>query len=246
MKPITDSSNCMWISRRDRAGYISAQSTLSPSSGVTAPMSHVPKPLMRTRRLASLIAAFASLGALTSAPVIASNTYKTSLLTPPVHPVAGFDNTANLQYALTNTIQSGDTLEFDQGGDFEFSMAGASSPMLFMTNKSNVTITASVSGVRLLLTNCDRSNVSGTYPNFLEISSCPGFALKGYNATSPITFDTQGASTPPGNSGLPFLQGIVVMIASSTSGPCFARLKVTDSAMFLPVGCNPTCWAWTY
>ena len=193
-----------------------------------------------------LVAVIAGLGALSSAPLIASNTYTTSTLTPPVHPVAGFDNRANLQFALTNTLQNGDTLVFDQSGDFEFSMAGAPTPMLSLFNKSNVTITASVSGVRLLLTNCDRSNVGGTYPNFLDVSTCPGFTLKGFNATSPITFDTQGASTPPGNAGLPFLQGTVAMIASSTSGPCFARLKVTDSAMFLPVSCNPTCWAWTY
>lgn len=193
-------------------------------------------------------------------PLLASSAFGqavlnvSSLTNPVVKPNDQFDDTLGLSNALA-TLPNNTTLHFDLPGTYLLSgpMGTPSAPfppaLLTLNGKTNVGITA-VAGVRLLLTGYDRSNTAGNYPDVLKVTNCNGFTLSGAGASSPLEFDIRGASTPtPGNEGLPFLQGTIVSVTSSTSGgPCRARVRITDPAMFLPAaGCQPATWgAWTF
>lgn len=197
-----------------------------------------------------------TVAALLAGAAVGQTVINVSSLPPPnvVVPNDGLDDTAGLSAALA-TLPNNTTLHFDLPGTYQLTgpMGTASAPfpppLLTLNGKTNVGITA-VAGVRLVLTGYDRSNTAGNYPDVLRVTNCNGFTLSGAGAGTPLEFDTRGTNpTTPGNNGLPFLQGTIASVTSSTSGgPCFARINITDASMFLPAtGCQPASWgAWMF
>jgi hypothetical protein len=162
-----------------------------------------------------------------------------------IFPNDGIDDTTKLRTELA-ALGNNTIFQFDGSGTYELS-AIFPKPLLQVKNLSNVSIVATVPNVRLVL-NYDRS-LTSAFPDVLDVHHCTGFTLAGMDSLHPMIFDTRGANTVnPGNFGLPFLQGQVLNVVAPTSGaPCYADLRVTDPAMFLPVSCMPGCWgAWTF
>ncbi|TAJ18967.1 MAG: right-handed parallel beta-helix repeat-containing protein [Planctomycetota bacterium] len=158
-----------------------------------------------------------------------------------IQPNPGYDNRPWLQLILSNlpNLTGGITLVFDQAGTYELhgAMNGAS-PMLLMQNRHDITIT-SVPGVTLELRGFDRSVTGGRFPNVLEVYGCNNFTLCGDGPSNPLVITMPATASTPGNEGLPFVQGTFVSKTSTT-----ATIKVTDPALFMPVGCVSSLWAW--
>lgn len=162
-----------------------------------------------------------------------------------IFPNDGIDDTVKLNQALGG-IANNTTLHFDQPGTYEVTGPMGSGAILTLTGKSDIGITA-VAGVRIELTGYDRSATNLKYPDLLRVTNCHNVTIAGAGATAPLVFDTRGAkAVAPGNEGLPFLQGTVLSVTSSTTQNVNkAQLKITDGEMFLPTTCTPHCWgAW--
>lgn len=165
-------------------------------------------------------------------------------------PNDGLDDTMALKSALS-ALQPSDTLLFNAAGTYQVGgpMGTPTVPppgLLQLSGKADITITA-VAGVTILLTGYDRNQPNKLYPDVLKVDNCTNFVIAGANPGAPLVFDTRGASSPvPGNEGLPFLQGKVVSVTSSTTGgPCWARIRVSDAEMLMPGTLQASNWgAW--